>query len=312
MTLSVDVVVPAHNGWELTESCLLQLRDQSREHRVILVDNGSTDGTADRVRRAFPEVECVDLGGNLGFTIAGNRGAAAGHGDVIVLLNNDVDCEPDFVAQLVKPLEQDERIGSAAALLVQRQTGLIDSVGLTADATLAGFPRLHGRPVAEASEARPVLTGPSGGAGAYRRAAWNEVGGLDEAVSYYLEDLDLALRLRIAGWKAVAAPAAIGIHHGSATAGRRSEWQRRQFAFSRAYFLRRYGVLDRRPLRLAVTEAAVVVGDLALSRDTASWRGRIDGWRAAAALPRHSTPPPDAIDSSLGLVESLRLRRAAA
>jgi N-acetylglucosaminyl-diphospho-decaprenol L-rhamnosyltransferase len=311
MTLSTDVVVPAHNGWELTESCLLRLRAQSREHRVILVDNGSTDGTAERARASFPEVECLELGAGLGFTIACNRGAAAGEGEVIVLLNNDVDCEPDFIAQVVAPLEEDERTGSAAALLVQRQTGLIDSVGLTADVTLAGFPRLHGRPVGEAGAGRPVLTGPSGGAAAYRRAAWNDVGGLDEAVAFYLEDLDLALRLRSSGWKAAAATAAVGVHHGSATAGKRSAWQRRQFAFSRAYFLRRYRVVRRSPLRTTVTEAAVLFGDLAMSRDTASWRGRIDGWRAAGAVPPHPPPPPEAVDSSLGLVESLNLRRAA-
>ena len=133
---------------------------------------------------------------------------------MIVLLNNDVDARPDFLARLIEPLASDSSVGSVSALMTMPGDELIDSVGLAVDRTLAGFPRHHGRPVSEAANPRPVLVGPSGGAGAYRRTAWEQAGGLDENVFAYLEDLDLALRLRTAGWQAAAAPAAIGTHRG--------------------------------------------------------------------------------------------------
>jgi N-acetylglucosaminyl-diphospho-decaprenol L-rhamnosyltransferase len=311
LSLSIDVVIPTHQGWEMTESCLRHLGRQKVPHTVVVADNASTDGTPDNVRGSFPDVRLVETGDNRGFAVACNLGAKAGTSDIVVLLNNDVDTRPDFLERLVEPLELDDRIGSVAALLLRPGERLIDSVGLTADVTLVGFPRLEGRPVETAHFERPLLVGPSGGAAAYRREAWEHMGGLDERVFAYMEDLDLALRLRIAGWKPAAAPDAIGVHLGSGTIGRRSASQRRAFAFSRGYFLRRYGVLRGRALLRAIaTEAVVVGGDAVLSGDLAALRGRLAGWRAASGLPRHARPPEDALDSEISFLDSLRRRWA--
>jgi N-acetylglucosaminyl-diphospho-decaprenol L-rhamnosyltransferase len=312
VTLSIDVVVPTCDGWELTERCLGHLQEQTRPHTVIVADDGSTDGTPEAVVRHFPAAQLVETGGNLGFAIACNRGAQAGGGDVIVLLNNDVDCPPDFLERLVAPLAGDAEAGSVAAVLLQPDSGLLDSVGITADRTLAGFPRHHRRPLAEAAAVSPVLTGPSGAAAAYRRSAWEDAGGLDEGVFFYLEDLDLALRLRSAGWKAAVALDARAVHRGGASIGRRSARQRRLAGFSRAYFLRRYGLLRTRAApRVVITEAAVVAADALLARDLQAFGGRLEGWRAAANRPRRSAPPGEAIEHSIGLLQSLRLRRSA-
>src|SRR5437762_3778847 len=246
MPSTIDVVVPTLNRCELTEACLEDLAAQTVEHRVIVSDDGSSDGTAARVREAFPDATVVESERNSGFAAACNRGVAAGAGALVVLLNNDVRPRPDFLERLVAPFERDERVGSVAALLVRPDEQTIDSVGLAADPTLAGFSRLAGRPVTEAACERPTLAGPSGGAAAYRRAAWEEVGGLDEAIFFYLEDLDLALRLKAADWEAEAAPDALAVHLGSATAGARSAPMRFHSGFSRAYLLRRYGVVRTR------------------------------------------------------------------
>jgi GT2 family glycosyltransferase len=278
---------------------------------VIVSDNASTDGTAGEVRNSFPDVRLVEMGGNLGFPVACNRGAEAGTSDVVVVLNNDVDARPDFLERLIEPLESDPTVGSVAALLLRPGELLIDGIGLTADATLTGYLRLAGRPVHEAHADRPVLVGPSGGAAAYRREAWEQAGGLDETVFAYMEDLDLAFRLLMADWKPAAAPDAVGVHLGSASMGHRSAWQRREFAFSRGYFLRRYGVLrSRAVLRTLATEALIVGGDAVLSRDLAALRGRLAGWRAASGRPRHARPPEDALDAEITFVRSLRRRRA--
>jgi GT2 family glycosyltransferase len=313
---AIDVVVPVHGRWELTRACLEHLAAQTAAHRVIVVDDGSPDETAAALRRDWPAVRLIELGANRGFTRAVNRGVRAGEGEYVVLLNNDVLLRPDFLARLVAPLRADTRAGSVAATMLQPGEERIDSVGVSADATLAGFARLHGRPVAEAdadaSANVPALAGPEGAAGAYRRRAWEEVGGLDEAIPAYMEILDLALRLRGAGWNAASAPDAVGVHLGSQTYGRRSPEQRRLAGFSRGYLLRRYGVMrSRAAARTLLTEAIVVAGDALLCRDLQATRGRLQGWHAARGLQRRPWPPADAIDHSISLRESLALRRGA-
>jgi N-acetylglucosaminyl-diphospho-decaprenol L-rhamnosyltransferase len=302
--------MPVHNRWELTESCLQHLRVQTLLHTVVVCDNSSSDGTAGRVRMEFPDARILELGANLGFAAACNHGVGAGDGEVVILLNNDVECPEDFLERLVAPIRDDYRVGSASPLLLRPDGERIDSFGLTVDATLAGYPRLRGLPAAEAQSERPLLVGPTGAAGAYRRRAWEEVGGLDEGVFAYGEDVDLALRLRTAGWAAAAAGDAVAAHLGSASAVTRSSWQRYQGGFSRGYFLRRYGVLKRRSaVRALATEAIAVTGDaLVYSHDLAAVRGRLAGWRAAAGRPQRRAPA-DAVDRRITFVESLRLRR---
>jgi N-acetylglucosaminyl-diphospho-decaprenol L-rhamnosyltransferase len=310
MPLSVDVAVVAFNRYDLTSSCLTHLAAQTRAHRLLVCDNGSTDGTAERIAADWPEATVVRMDENRGFAQACNAAVALGDGDVVVLLNNDVDCRPDFLERLVAPLERDPRLGSVAALMTRPDGARIDSMGLTTDPTLSGFPRLQGRPVAEAASTRPVLVGPAGTAAAYRRRAWDAVGGLDERLPAYNEDFDLAVRLRAAGWGTVAAPDAVGVHVGSATYGHRTAFQRRHGGFGRAYLIRRYGLLrSRAGFRTALTEAIVVAGDAVISRDLAALRGRLAGWRAAAGLPSRALPPEAAIDGSIGLREAINLRR---
>ncbi|HEY2282798.1 MAG TPA: glycosyltransferase family 2 protein [Solirubrobacteraceae bacterium] len=312
MAASIDVVVPAYNRYELTRDCLAHLARQSVAHRTILVDDGSSDDTPAQVRRDWPDVTVLELDANHGYTRAVNRGVSAGEGEYVVLLNNDVRLRPDCLERLMAPLAEDPRVGSVAATMLTRDERTIDSVGVTADVTLAGFARLQGRPSADATLPMPVLTGPEGAAGAYRRSAWEEAGGLDETIVAYMEILDLALRLRTLGWSTASAPDALGVHFGSSTYGKRSPEQRRLAGFSRGYLLRRYGVLrSGESARTLLTETAVVAGDIALCHDMQALRGRVQGWRAATGMSRHPRPPRAAIAESISLWESLRLRRAA-
>jgi N-acetylglucosaminyl-diphospho-decaprenol L-rhamnosyltransferase len=306
----IDVVIVAYNRYELTDSCLRHLAAQTIDHDVILVDNGSTDDTRARVQAEWPAVRLESFEGNRGFAEACNRGVAVGKSEVVVLLNNDVDCRGDFLERLVAPLAADPQVGAVAALMLQPGERLIDSAGLAADVTLGGFPRLQGLDVGRAREQQPVLAGPAGTAAAYRRSAWEQVDGLDEAIFAYMEDFDLALRLRSAGWRAVVAADAVGLHLGSATHGHRSAWQRRHGGFGRGYMLRRYGLLRGAGApRTLATEAVVVLGDLAISHDLAALRGRLAGWRAGSRAPRLSRPPAEAVDQGIGLRDSLALRR---
>lgn len=308
MRTDIDVIIPTYGGWDLTASCLRHLARQTIAHGVIVVDNGSPDRTPALVREEFPDVTVIECPENLGFASACNAGIRSSHAAIVVLLNNDVDADPRMLERMTTPFASDDRVGSVTPLLL-RPDGLIDSVGLCADVTLAGFPRHQGRRAEQAAQPTPLLLGPSGAAAAFRRTALDDVGLLDDAIFMYQEDLDLALRLRARGWRAESATDARGVHLGSASAGRRSAWQRRQAGFSRGYFLRTYGILrSRQGPRAVMTELIAGLGDLVLARDTASWGGRWAGWRAARSGARRQ-PPVEGIDTSISFIQSLGLRR---
>jgi GT2 family glycosyltransferase len=299
-----------HNGWELTERCLRHLRAQTIPHTVIVSDGASTDGTPENIRTLFPEVVLIPHADDPGYVAATNRGVAAGSGDLIVLLNNDAFCRPDFLEQVIESFRSDTRVGAVAPVTSRTDQKTIDTVGLTLDVTLAPFFRLAGRPLAEAASARPLLVLPGGGADGYRRSAWSEAGGFDERLTFYGADIDLGLRLRALGWRTVAAPDAVVVHLHSATSGHRSRRARQTGGWARGFLLRRWSILrSRAAVRALATEALVAIADVALSRDTVAVRSRVGGWRAARGLPRRSVPP-GAVDPEIGFVESLRLRWA--
>ncbi|MDO9408193.1 glycosyltransferase [Patulibacter sp.] len=308
--LGVDVAIVAYRRWDLTSSCLDHLASQTREHRVVVCDNGCDEGTADLVREHYPDVEVLRLERNMPYATACNRAVAQGERDVIVMMNNDIDARPDFLERLVAPLESDPTVGSVSGLLIAPGEQRIDSVGLVADRTLSAFPRWGGAHPSQARADSPVLTGPAGAAAAFRRAAWDEVGGLDQRIFAYMEDFDLAVRLRTAGWGAGAALDAVAVHIGSATNVHRSVNQRRNGGFGRGYVLRRYGLLRTRlAAQILATEAIVVLADVVISRDLAALKGRIAGWRAGRGLPRHAMPPAAAVDGTITFRDSMRLRR---
>jgi N-acetylglucosaminyl-diphospho-decaprenol L-rhamnosyltransferase len=314
---SVDVAIVAYRGWDLTHSCLEHLRRQSIPHGVVVCDNGCDQGTSERLAAEFPEVRVVRMPRNMPYAVACNAAVAAGGAELVVMMNNDVDARPDFLERLTAPFAGRPRLGSVAALLLRPGEREIDSAGLVADRTLAGFPRFHGLPPSAAldtEDAGPALTGPAGAAAAFRRTAWEQVGGLDESIFAYLEDLDLALRLRVAGWETALALDAVAVHVGSATLGHRSAEQRRKIGHARAYLLRRYRVLRSRTApRVLATEAIVAGGDALFARDLQALAGRLEGWRDAAPARQAGAcppfPPAQAIDSRIGFLDSLRLRR---
>lgn len=310
METSIDVLIPVHGRWELTERCLLSLREQTISHRVTVIDNASRDRTLELLRKDFQEVVVVPLKENHGFAFAGNRGVEASDGELVVLLNNDVVAQPDFLERLTEPLRIPNQIGSVAPTLLRPGNSTIDSVGIAADPTLAAYSRLQGLPAEARGSTKPVLLGPSGAAAAYRRSGLTQVAGLDEEIFMYHEDVDLALRLRTVGWESVVAPAAMATHLGSGTARRRSRWQRSQSAFSRGYLLGRYRILSGSygPRALAA-ETIAAVGDTVISLDFVALVGRLRGFRRGRSLlPR--TPPSAGIDGRIGFFESLRLRLA--
>jgi GT2 family glycosyltransferase len=348
--VTVDVVVVAWRSRELVAACLERLERDGHPHRTIVVDNASGDGTAELVRERFPGITLLELERNDGFGRAVNAGAQVGDGEAIVLVNPDLRVEPGFLAALTAPLadartgmvaglttipesglvdgfgiELDRTLAAYNRLRHRPPGEALDGLagrsqrppGEALDGPAAGterpsregIGRLAGM-AGDAGERIGRLAGPSGGAAAYRRAAFDAAGGFDPRLFAYGEDVDLALRLRAAGWEAAGAPDARGEHLGGATVGVDSARQRELAGFARGYLLRRYGVLRSRAApRALLLEAAVVLWGLLRHRTAVPLAARVRGWRAGAGERRPI--PPGAVDESIGALEALRRLRTA-
>jgi GT2 family glycosyltransferase len=301
------VYIPNFDGLERLRGALMSLREQTRPVDVCVVDNGSTDGSAEMARGEFAEVDVLALDRNMGFGPAINRAVAAHPGDPVILVNNDAQCRPDFVAGLLSALDEDTQM-VAGVLLQERQPELIDSAGVVADRTLMGFDYLNGEPVGLLEGAPPPL-GPTGGAALYRHDAFRAVGGFDERIFLYNEDLDLALRIAAAGGRCRLAPGARALHAYSASLGAASGRKYARTGWGRGYMLRRYGVMSRpgAAARVLVCEGAICAGQILRDHTARGLGGRLRGWRAGAGLEGREAGEAPLLDISIR--EALHLRR---
>lgn len=224
---TVSVILVNWNGRHLLGPCLEALRRQTwPDFEVILVDNASSDGSAAWVAEHYPEVRVVCNERNLGFAEGNNRGLAAARGEFIVLLNNDTEAEPDFLAALMAAARQDERIGAVAGVLVfAHRPEIVASAGMRMGWDGVALDRMVGRPRSALPPAPEEVFGASGGAALYRRAMLDEVGFFHPEYFFYLEDADLAWRARLAGWRCCLAPRAVVRHIYSASAGQGSPFK---------------------------------------------------------------------------------------
>lgn len=291
-------------------ACLRALEMQTVETEVVVADNGPGEGSAELLA-SFPNVERISFGGrNLGFGVALNRAIADRGTGPVILLNDDTVPEPDFVENLLAVWNGGETAMVAAVLLRADDPGLIDSAGIMCDRTMTGWIHLAGQPVLTAAAASDPL-GPMGAAGLYDRAAFESVGGFDERLFLYYEDLDLALRMRIAGYGCRLAPGARALHVGSATTGRRSTVQNHHTNFGRGYMLRKYGVARRPGLlaKSALSESTAGLAQLLIDRTTVGIRGKAQGWKAARDVTRLVAPDELLEPASLRRHTQVRLQR---
>ena len=287
------VVIPTLNACALLEEALASLEAQTVPVEVIVVDNASTDGTRELLTTRFPGVTVVRSEENLGFGRAVNRGAATEmDADVIVLVNNDAVCAPDFIAQLLAPFG-DPAVGMVAGVLLQGGApDRIDSAGIELDTTLGSWDYLWNQPVSALEGAHDPV-GPCGGAAAYRLPAFRELGGFDEALFAYWEDVDLALRFREAGWRCALASGARALHKHGQTLGAASPAARRLEAFGRGYVLARYRATGRNPIRqlqVAVLDWPVLVVHLLLRREAGPARERLRARSLGLRAPGRRAP----------------------
>jgi N-acetylglucosaminyl-diphospho-decaprenol L-rhamnosyltransferase len=284
------VVIPTLDGRERLLRALESLSGQPAD--VVVVDNASSDGTAEAVAERFPNVQVVRNERNLGFGAAINRAALALDGDALVLVNNDVVCDPSFVERITAPLAADGVAMVAGVLLQAANTDLVDSAGIELDLTLGSWDHLWNRPVAALDGAADPV-GPCGGAAAYRLPLFKELGGFDETLFAYWEDVELALRFRERGLGCVLASEARALHEHGQTVGAGSPAARRLEAFGRGYVLAKYRVGGRSPVRRAAIAALdwpVLGVHLLVRRESSPLRERLRGRRRGLRSAPHRAP----------------------
>lgn len=228
--VTVSVIVLNWNRCNLLRSCLLSLTQQKlkQQFEVVVVDNGSEDGSPEMVVREFSQTPAFKLKliqnrENRGFCAGNNQGFAASDSEFVALLNNDAEAEPEWLGALVGVFEGRPEIGMAASkILVYEDPQRIDKVGHLI------YPdgQNRGRGTGELDDGRydhvEEILWPDGCAAMYRREMLDQVGGFDEDFFAYADDAELGLRARIAGWTCLYVPTAVVRHHRGATLGVRS------------------------------------------------------------------------------------------
>jgi N-acetylglucosaminyl-diphospho-decaprenol L-rhamnosyltransferase len=234
----LSVIVPTHDTRDLTLRCLASVLEapqlaEADGLELILVDDGSRDGTAEEAAHRHPEIALLRHAQAQGFTRSANDGLRAARGEILLLLNSDTEVAPGSLARLIAAFAAAPRLGVAGAALFYpdgrpqwsggAEPGLawLFALGSGLPALLGRLPgyRRRLRPLEAAARTAPGWV--TGAAMAIRRAAWAEVAPLDEGFRFYAQDLDVCVRARQAGWDIALLPEVRVLHHHGATIGKR-------------------------------------------------------------------------------------------
>lgn len=221
--MNVSLIVPTYNGLALLQKHLpaLLAADGISEAEIVIADDGSADGTVDWLREHVPQARVVALETNGGFSRACNAAIAAATGDVLVLLNNDVEVAPDFLAPLLQSLREDPSVFAVNARILLPGQGMLDEGEKTGGFHNGVFYVDCRRDPARRSTVTAPTLYATACAAAYRRCMVDQLGGFDDLYSpCYWEDVDLSYRALKRGWKVLYEPRSVVYHQHETTTGR--------------------------------------------------------------------------------------------
>jgi GT2 family glycosyltransferase len=323
---SVSAVIVGWNAGDALASCVQSLRESARgaaiDLQLVVVDNASHDGSVERLPLGGSDVR-VRNAVNAGFSVAAAQGIARAGGDWILLVNPDLVVAPDFFSQLRNELA---RAADRVATLVPElrfasDPDLVNCRGLTVDEIGVPAEVDAGASATEPAVSTERILGGSSGCCLLRADALRVLGGPEPAFFAYLEDADLALRLRRAGYETVFAPRAVALHEGSASTGGRSRVKAFLVARNRRLLFRLHG--PRSP-RARVLRSVVELGHGTVTSlrggGAAPWRGRFEALRlrryarfvtrSRAEHEPRATSPGSALAPRATLRDTLRRKRA--
>jgi GT2 family glycosyltransferase len=216
----VTIIIPNYNGAHFLKTCMEALQDQTcQDFETLVIDNASSDDSVELLKRDYPWAKVAVMEQNLGFSGGVNVGIRMADTPYVLLLNNDTQAAPEFVAELLKAIKKSPRIFSVSSRMVQfHNRALMDDAGDLY--TLMGWAaqRGVGQEVERYEHSAAIFTA-CAGAALYRRKVFEKIGYFDELHFAYLEDLDVGYRARIYGYTNVYAPKAVVYHVGSGTSG---------------------------------------------------------------------------------------------
>ena len=232
------VVIPNYNGMQYIDACLKSLQKSTVPLKIILVDNGSTDGSLNCVRENYPDVRIIAFPENTGFSKAVNAGILAADTEFVLLLNNDTVVDERMAEYLENAMEADEGCFSAAARMCSLSAPeKLDGAGDFYCALGWAFARGKDQPADRYLEPGRVFSA-CAGAAIYRRSLFLKIGYFDENHFAYLEDIDIGYRANIYGYPNQYVPQAVVYHAGSAVSGsRHNEFKVRLSAANSIYLI---------------------------------------------------------------------------
>ena len=225
----ITVVIPNYNGIRFLKDCLdsvfAQVSD-TPEYEVLVVDNGSTDGSLEMLRESYPQIRVEALSENTGFCHAVNLGLHLSVTPYVILLNNDTKVKPEFIKNLCYAIEsKPDAFSVSAKMLMWDDPELLDDAGDRYCVFGWAYARGKGKPAQRYSVPCEIFAA-CAGAAVYRKSVLEEIGYFDEEHFAYMEDLDIGYRARIYGYRSYYEPSAEVIHYGSASSGSRyNEWK---------------------------------------------------------------------------------------
>ena len=245
MKNKVTVIIPNYNGLKYLGDCLRSLKKQTVKAPVLIVDNGSTDGSIEYIREElnghpdrYPDVTIKQLPDNTGFAHAVNVGIKESDAEYVLLLNNDTVSDEKMVESLLRAIESRKNAFSVGAkMLSMKNPELIDDCGDYYCALGWAFSPARDKNSSRYTKTIAV-TSACAGAAIYRKAVFDEIGLFDDAHFCYLEDVDVGYRARIYGYKNYCEPSAVVYHAGSGTSGSRyNVFKEELTAANNLYFL---------------------------------------------------------------------------
>jgi GT2 family glycosyltransferase len=219
----VCCVIPNWNGKDSIGACITSLQAQSRPCNIIVVENGSIDGSVEYLEQNFPNVVLLKQPKNLGFAEGVNVGiryALRQGASSVALINNDAIADKAWLKSLLEALETHSEVGIVTCKLVDSRNTHMDSTGDMYTSWGLPYPRGRGEPVSTIYDKQNFVFGASGGASLYKTDMLRQVGLFDKDFFAYYEDVDISFRAQLAGWKVYFEPSAIAYHQIGATSSK--------------------------------------------------------------------------------------------